>query len=118
MNFKFAENLIHRFSVFFRVRFIEFIDRFERLFDLRFHILGEIAVDHTVERSHTYTEELIEVVGINAEERETFEQWNKFLLGFLQNAVVEVHPAHVAFYVCFFNNFFFGHDLLNRYKIL
>ena len=104
MNFKFAENLIHRFSVFFRVRFIEFIDRFERLF--------------TVERSHTYTEELIEVVGINAEERETLEQWNKFLLGFLQNAMVEVHPAHIAFYVCFFNNFFFGHNLLSRYKIL
>ena len=59
--------------------------------------------------------ELIEVVGINAEEGETFEQWNKFLLGFLQNAVVEVHPAHVAFYVCFFNNFFFGHNLLGRY---
>ena len=42
-----------RFSVFFRIRFIELIDRFKRFLNLLFGILVEFLVEHAVERCHT-----------------------------------------------------------------
>ena len=87
------------------------VDGFERLLDGLLCVLAQMAVGHAVERGHAYTEELVEVVAVDAEEGEALQQRHIFLLGLLQNAVVEVHPAHVAFYVCFFYHFFFGHNV-------
>ena len=100
--FKFAENCVHRFSVFFRIRFIEFIYCFKRFLNLLLGILVEFLVEHTVEGCYSNAEELVEVIGINTEEREALQQWHILFLCLLQNAMVEVHPTDVAFYVCFF----------------
>ena len=63
--------------------------------------VGQILVVHqAVERSHAHTEELVEVVAVYAKERESFEQRHVGLLSLLKDAVVEVHPADVAFGIC------------------
>ncbi len=66
VNFKLSENCIHRFSVFFRIRFIEFINCLERFLDLLLGILFELLVEHAVERCYSNAEELVEVVGVNS----------------------------------------------------
>ena len=63
--FKFAENCIHRFSVFFRIKFIELIYRFKRFLNLLLGILVEFLVEHAVEGCYSYAEELVEVIGVN-----------------------------------------------------
>ena len=47
--FQFLENSIHRLSVFFRIRFIELIDGFERFLDLLFCFFVELMLQHAVE---------------------------------------------------------------------
>ena len=54
---------------------------------------------HAVERCHAHPEELIEIVGVNTQKSHPFEYGNGYLLCFLQDAVVEEHPADVAFNV-------------------
>ena len=110
VNFKLSENCIHRFSVFFRIRFIEFIYCFERFLDLCFGILFELLVEHSVEGCHTDTEELVEVIGVNTEEREAFQQWHILFLCLLQNAMVKIHPTDIALYISFLHNVFSCHD--------
>ena len=99
--FKLSENRIHRFSVFFRIRFIELIDRFKRFLNLLFGILVEFLVEHSVEGCYADAEELVEVIGVNTEEREALQQWHILFLCLLQNAMVEVHPTDVALYISF-----------------
>ena len=75
---------------------------FERFLYLLFGILFELLVEHAVERCYSNAEELVEVIGVNTEERETLQQRDVLFLCFLQNAVIEVHPTDIAFYVCLF----------------
>ena len=48
---------------------------------------------------HAYSEELVEVVRVDAQEREPLQQWDMGTGGFLQDSFVEIHPADVSLQV-------------------
>lgn len=84
---------------------VQLIDLLQRLLGcLAFPLFVLVAVLHdAIERGHTYAEELVEVIGIDAQEGEPLQQGNGLLLCLLQDALVEVHPGDVALYVIGFN---------------
>ena len=56
--------------------------------------------EHTVQREKVQiVRQLIDAL---PEKRETLQQWDVLFLCFLENAMVEVHPTDIAFYVCLF----------------
>ena len=97
---KFCEHALYHLSVFRRILLVEPVDGLERALELLAALVGQaFAVSQAIERGYTHTEELIKIVAVDTKKRKTLEQGHLLLLGFLQNAVVEVHPTHVAIYV-------------------
>ncbi len=70
---------------------------------------GSLQSGYPGECGHADAEELVEIVGINSEECHAFEQRNIFAFGFLEDAVVEIYPAHVAVYVRYRDCMGIGH---------
>ena len=60
---------------------------------------GSLQSGYPGECGHADAEELVEIVGINSRNATRSEQRNIFAFGFLEDAVVEIYPAHVAVYV-------------------
>ena len=80
---------------------VELVDDLQRLYGLvafvaRFLV---VALGNAVEQGHAHTEKLVEIVGVNAQKTQAFEQRNVFAFGLLQNAAVKVHPANVAWHI-------------------
>ncbi len=91
---------INGLGVFCGISLIELIDSLECLLQGLTVLLGQgFAVGQAVEGSHPHSEKLVEVVAVNAEEGKALQQGHFRLLGLLENAVVEVHPTHVALHV-------------------
>ena len=99
--FEQTEHVVGGLGVFRAVCCVQLVYGLDGLFQPFALLLGVLVgrLKQSVERCHPDAEELVEVVGVYAEKRETFEQWHAFLLRLLEDAVVEIHPAHVAVHV-------------------
>ena len=51
---------------------------------------------YPVLRCYTHPEKLVEIVRVDAQKRQPFEQGHMLFHGLLQNTLVEIHPTHVA----------------------
>ena len=60
-----------------------------------------LILDDTVERRHPDTEKLVEVVGIDAEKTEPFQQRYLLFLSLQQDTPVEIHPTDIPLHIIF-----------------
>ena len=86
------------FLVFFRVDVVQLVDGFQQGAGFLVFLAGIFVVvfGDAADAGHADAEKLVEVVGVDAEERKAFEQGDGFFLCLLENAVVEVHPTHIT----------------------
>ena len=77
---------------------VDFLKRFNRPVPFLAYLLILI-LNNTVERGDPHPEKLIQIIGINAQKTEPFQQRHRFLLCLKQNALVEIHPTDVSFNV-------------------
>ena len=96
-----AVDILFHFAVPFRVAVVELVDLAELLFGPgAFHggrLVG--AFDDPVQGGHAHAEKLVQVVGVDAQEGQPFEQGYVLLAGLLQDAAVEIHPADISFQI-------------------
>ena len=74
---------------------VDFLYRLSGLLALRLHLL-HATFGNPCLRGHPHPEKLIQVVAVNPHEAETFQQRHVLVLGFLQDAVIEIHPADIS----------------------
>ena len=121
-----AEHLLRGSGVLPTVLLVELVHGLDGLLqDLAGCIAHMLALGQPGERSHADTGKLVEVVGIDAQEREPFQRGQILFAGFLQYAVVEIHPTHVAVNILPFFLFFIIHNMcdfdaakLRSYRII
>ena len=95
-----AEHLLRGSGVLPTVLLVELVHGLDGLLqDLAGCIAHMLALGQPGERSHADTEKLVEVVGIDAQERHFLEHGHTVLLCLLQYAVVEIHPTDVALHI-------------------
>ena len=126
MLLKEAEDLDDGLVVLAAVLLVESVDGFEGALEgVGGFLIQRRLGKQTGYRCHTDAEELVEIVRINSQKRQPLEQWHTLLLRLLQDTVVEIHPANVAFDVesvlqfsyRYFGNLFFRFLFVhNRYN--
>ena len=101
INIFLAQRLRHtgnRFFIVFHITRIQFSDLTDQLAGM-FAFFGCRLVrtfGNTALGSHTHTEKLIQVIGINTQKSHTLQQGYMRAGGFLQNTSVEVHPTDIS----------------------
>ena len=92
-----TEHIIYSVGVFSAVLLVELVDGLDGLLQpLSRAVANALGTGEARQRSHADTEKLVEVVGVDTEKRHLLQGRHVDLLRLLQNAVIEIHPAHVA----------------------
>ena len=127
MFFQFAEHLDDGLGILLAVCGVEPVDGGNGLLDachLPAHRLV-VGLQQAAERCHAHPEKLVEIVGIDAQEREPFQRGQILFAGFLQYAVVEIHPTYITIYILPFFLFSIIHNMcdfdaakLRSYRII
>ena len=92
-------NMLHCSGIVFGIKAVELVyllDQLQR--GLAFLVVETILVfGNPALGSDPDPEELVQVIGIDAEERKPFQQGHIVLASFLQDTPIEIHPAQVPF---------------------
>ena len=94
---QFFRQLLHHplvFMVIARVQPVDFLDGPAGLVALRLHLF-HVALGNARQRGHPDAEKLIQIIAVNAHEAQPFQQRHGGILCFLQDPVIEIHPAYV-----------------------
>ena len=98
--------------VFLGVFAVQLIDLFQQFLRLFLLFLGALvlALGDAALCRHADPEELVEVVRVDPQEAQPLEQGDVLLVGLLQDAPVEIHPADVSRQVIILKCFFLRHN--------
>ncbi len=113
-----VEHFGDRGGIFARIGFVEADDGLERLLDVFRLFAGRIAREHAVEGRHADTEEFVQIVRVDAQKRQTFQEGHLLFASLLQYAMIEIHPTYVAFDIGVFQYFVFScHVAISLYNM-
>ena len=101
MNLLFAQSLrdgLDRLLIRFRVMGVQLVDLLQDGTSLRPLRLGRLllTLDDTAQRSHSHPEELIQVIGVDAQETQPLQHRHLLAHRLLQDATIEIHPTNIA----------------------